>query len=187
MHKISPSRGPPKLSTIHGNHSWCSVLLCIFIDRGCTCGFLFWRATATDSWGSRPTERSPGQGRRGRGRYQQQQVFGQPPPYFGQGPQHHQQTSSGRGANQQNNWGLGTVFCNTVKSFSYTPSLSTFCTNYASAGSLSLDDSFGLVPPPVLCQIYHSPGNSVVSCPSRFVQAQAPALVVSIGESAPAI
>ncbi|CAH9108143.1 unnamed protein product [Cuscuta europaea] len=160
MHKISPSRGPPKLSTIHGNHSWCSVLLCIFIDRGCTCGFLFWRATATDSWGSRPTERSPGQGRRGRGRYQQQQVFGQPPPYFGQGPQHHQQTSSGRGANQQNNWGLG---------------------------SLSLDDSFGLVPPPVLCQIYHSPGNSVVSCPSRFVQAQAPALVVSIGESAPAI
>ncbi|CAH9097373.1 unnamed protein product [Cuscuta europaea] len=111
-----------------------------------------------------------------------------PPPFYGShGPPQFQQSQSSRGAKQPNEWGPGTVICNSVKSSFYTPALSTFCTNYASAGSPSFENSFGSVPPPVVCQICHSPGHSVVACPSRFVQAQAPALAISAGKSTPAV
>ncbi|CAH9079681.1 unnamed protein product [Cuscuta europaea] len=54
-------------------------------------------------------------------------------------------------------------------------------------GSPSFENSFGSVPPSVVSQMCHSSGHSAVACPSRVVQAHAPALAVSTGESTPAV
>ncbi|CAH9136555.1 unnamed protein product [Cuscuta epithymum] len=110
--------------------------------------------------GGRRGNRGRGRGR-GRGRYQQQQSgYGQPPAYYGQAPPHPQQSLSGRTPPPPNHWG---------------------------PGSSSFENNFASVPPPVVCQICHSPGHSAVSCPSRFVQTPTPALAVSTGESTPAV
>ncbi|CAH9130811.1 unnamed protein product [Cuscuta epithymum] len=146
--------------------------------------------------GGRGGRRGRGRGR-GRGR-QQFPAPGQPLPpqqqspaqqqQFGQRPHSHQQQQFGRGQQYTQFSGQpGTVFCNTVVSSFYTPALSTLCTNNVSAGIPSFENNFGSVPPPVVCQICHSPGHSAVSCPSRFSQPSTPALAVPTGESTPAV
>ncbi|CAH9070102.1 unnamed protein product [Cuscuta epithymum] len=125
--------------------------------------------------GGRGGRRGRGRGR-GRGRYHQQpSIFGQPPPGYGQQPpapgQHSQQFGQRPPFQQQHSSGRGQQYNNLM----------------GQPGFPSFENNFGSVPPPVVCQICHSPGHSAVSCSSRFLQSNTPALAVPTGESTPAV
>ncbi|CAH9081595.1 unnamed protein product [Cuscuta epithymum] len=119
--------------------------------------------------GGRGGRRGRGRGR-GRGR-QQFPAPGQPLPPQQQSPAQQQQFGQRPHSHQQQQFGRGQQYTQ----FSGQPGIPSF------------ENNFGSVPPPVVCQICHSPGHSAVSCPSRFSQPSTPALAVPTGESTPAV
>ncbi|CAH9140684.1 unnamed protein product [Cuscuta epithymum] len=127
-----------------------------------------------------------GRGRGGRGRWGREQ---QPVPYGSPAgwypthapPQFYASAGSYPAAGGASH--TGTVFCNSSVSHLNINALSVCDTNRGSADLSPARGILGSVPPPVVCQICFSAGHSAITCPSRFQQPSAPALLITPGES----
>lgn len=76
---------------------------------------------------------------------------------------------------------FGTIFCTSTVSHLNINALPVCATNIGSAGSSSDGGILGAVPHPVVCQICFSTDHSAITCPSRFTQPSAPALMTASG------